>query len=474
MYLDMISARKNSQKKAELVVENSLLKSDNTKLKSENEKQAARLAELEAQVKWFQKQLFGKKSEKRIFEPPKEQMYLGEQFEKQTAVAEETKTVQEHERKKGRKKTTDGENKNLFFDEETVPVEDIEVPHTETDGLSEDEYEVINEKVSYRLAQRPGNYVILKYVRKVIKKKDADKAAQRISCPSLPNEVFEKSHADVSFLAGLLIDKFLYHLPLYRQHQRLEANGIKVSRAWLSQLVHRCGDLLEPIFNAQLESIRRCRVKILDETPIKAGRKKKGKMRTAYFWPVMSGDDGEREIAFLYFDSREHCHVFKALGTKPDSDTVIVSDGYDAYKQYAKATSTLNAQCWTHSRREFVKAEEIEPKRAKEAIDMIRPLYRIEKEIKESGLKGDDKRFYRLERSKPYVDKFFAWVTDQMKDETLLPSNRLSKALSYVNKRKNALMLFLTDPEIPIDTNICYAASGIKIVMPTPGLCRVA
>ena len=446
----MISAVKNSQNDAALKAEIVCLKSENLQLKSQ-------LEELAAQVKWFQNQIFGQKSEKRINEPGKEQLCLGEQFQKQTDQAEENQTVKEHERKKHKAPSTDGDDQKLFFDE-SVPVEEIKVANPEVEGLGEDEYEVISQKTSYRLAQRPGVYVILKYVRDVIKMKDgkqADKQAdkkdeQKISCPALPGAVFEKSHADVSFLAGLLVDKFQYHLPLYRQHQRLENSGIKISRAWLTQLVHRGGDLLEPIFDALVESIRVGRVKLIDETPIKAGRKKKGKMRTAYFWPVLGGD---KEIAFLYFDSREHHHVFEALGAKPEDGSVIVSDGYGAYKAYAKATGTLNAQCWTHSRREFVKAEDIEPARAKESLDLIRPLYRIEKEIKEQGLEGEAKRLYRVEHSKPVVDKFFAWVSEQLEDGALLPTNRLTKALNYVDKRKDALTIFLTDPDVPIDTN---------------------
>jgi transposase len=40
--------------------------------------------------------------------------------------------------------------------------------------------------------------------------------------------------------------------------------------------------LLEPIFNAQLESVQRSRVIAMDETPIKAGRAGPGKMKAAY------------------------------------------------------------------------------------------------------------------------------------------------------------------------------------------------
>ena len=424
------------------------LKAENESLKSQVDTYSERIEELTAQVKWFQKQLFGSKSERRIAETPKEQLFLGEQFQQETAEPE-TQTVAAHQRKKRKSQSVDGDKQELFFDE-TVPVEEIKVANPEIEGLSEDEYEVVSQKTSCRLAQRPGVYVILKYVRDVIKLKSDDKESAKLICPSVPDSVFEKSHADVSFLAGMLIDKFQYHLPLYRQHRRLESAGIKVSRAWLTQLVHRCGDLLKPIVLAQLEGIRRCRVKIIDETPIKAGRKKQGKMKTGYFWPVLGAN---KEIVFLFFESREHRHAFDALGAKPEDGSVIVSDGYGAYKAYAKATGTQNAQCWSHSRREFIKAEDKEPAKVKEALDLMRPLWEVEKEIKKQELSGEEKRLFRVEHSKPLVDAFFVWVEETQKDAAFLPSNLLTKALNYVKKRRNALEIFLTDPDVPLDTN---------------------
>ncbi len=95
-----------------------------------------------------------------------------------------------------------------FCDEARVPVETIELPDPQIEGLSPDEYEVIGQKVSYRLAQRPGSYVILKYLRSVIKRVDI----RAISCAPAPVGVIEGSRADVSFVAGLLVDKFAYHV----------------------------------------------------------------------------------------------------------------------------------------------------------------------------------------------------------------------------------------------------------------------
>jgi transposase len=59
--------------------------------------------------------------------------------------------------------------------------------------------------------------------------------------------VLDKSVADVSFIVGMLVDKFQYHLPLYRQHQRLAAAGITLSRSTLGTIVARSIDLLYPI-----------------------------------------------------------------------------------------------------------------------------------------------------------------------------------------------------------------------------------
>lgn len=444
----MISAAEYGSKIAEFEAENQALKACLLESEKNNSQLKSAVEKLEAQVKWFQKQLFGKKSERRIIEEPKEQLHLGEQFQKKTAEPE-TETIKEHKRKKRKTESEDGDDQKLFFDPDAVPVEEIKVPNPEVEGLSEDEYEVIGQKESYRLAQNTETYVIIKYVRDVIKLKNAPKDEPKITCPALPDSVFDKSHADVSFLVGMLIDKFMYHLPLHRQHLRLLASGIHVSRPWLTQLVHRCGNLLEPIFEALVESIRGARVKLMDETPVKIGSKVKGKMRTAYFWPVMGGND----IVFFCFDSREHCHVFDALGAKPGDDSVIVSDGYKAYKAYAEATGTSNAQCWTHSRREFIKAEDMEPELVKKALDLLRPLWKIEKEIKKQGLTGDQKLIYRVLHSKTVVDTFFKWVKAQKKEKALLPSNPLTEALNYVSNREDALRLFLFDPEIPIDTS---------------------
>jgi len=410
----------------------------------------ARIAQLEGQLAWFQRQIFGERSERRHVAPP-EQLCLGEGFANVEEAPAPTAPVSAHQRRARRNKSEDSEEEPLFFDPERVPVEVIHVPNPEAEALDPEDYEVIGEKTSHRLAQRPGSYVILKYVRPLIKRK----TDQSLHCPPAPVGVLEGGRAEVSFLAGLVIDKFLYHLPLYRQHQRLVAAGIEVSRQWLTQQVLAVALLLAPIVAAQLAGIRACRVKAMDETPIKAGRQGPGKLKKGYFWPIWgdTDDGGGGDIVFLYRPSRAAIHVREGLGENRVEGEVLISDGYRAYVRYAEQLGLTHAQCWAHTRRTFERAKDIEPAAVAEALERIGALYAYEKTIRDAGLSGAAKRAYRLTHAKPVVEGFFAWVEEQVQRAAFLPSNPLTKALHYALERRSGLSVYLHDPAVPIDTN---------------------
>ena len=281
-----------------------------------------KITALEQQLDWFRRQIFGKKSERFAPAPDPTQMYLGELAAlPTTAAVEKRREIAAHTRRAASGNRSDAGESLPFFDESRVPMETIRASNPEVAGLSEDQYEVIGEKVSHRLAQRPGSYVVLKYVRPVIKRRDT----QVLSCPPAPVGVIEGSRADVSFIAGMIIDKFVYHQPLHRQHLHLGNCGIEVSRAWLTQVTQKAVALMEPVFDAQFESVRASRVKAMDETPIKAGRAGPGKMKTGYFWPVYGELD---EICFLFYPSRSGRHVQEALGLAPPAGAVLQTDGY--------------------------------------------------------------------------------------------------------------------------------------------------
>lgn len=418
---------------------------DIKELRAENAALQEQVQSLKTQLDWFKRQLFGSTSEKRLRIDPALQADLlaglGEAKSPQTPPITEKIT---YERRKQRRDNTVTDS-GLRFDD-SVPVETIALPPTaELAVVPPEDQVVISEKISYRLAQRPGSYVVLKYVRPVIKRKDTG----ALVTPPLPAHVLDQSVADVSLLAGMLVDKFVYHLPLYRQHQRLRQSGIDLSRATLTNLASRAIDLVTPIFHAQFGHILQSRVLAMDETPIKAGRKSKGKLRQAYLWPLYGEAD---EIAFSYTPSRAAGHVREVLGEHFKG--VLVSDGYEAYARYAARRETVtHAECWAHTRRHFERAKEAEPAASAEALEIIGTLYWHEEQIRDKDLTGEAKLNYRTAHSEPLVRTFWAWCENQCQRHDLLPSNPLTKALKYAMARVDTLQVFLADPEVPIDTN---------------------
>lgn len=432
-----MSSTSNQSDVAALVAENAELKAALTESR-------ALIGEMQAQLAWFNRQLFGRKSEKLQEVDPALQRSLltGLVDDPPSAPPAETETV---ERKKRGPKLRDGcvTESGLRFDEIT-PIRTVDHKPAELLGPDADDYEVVSVQKTHRLGQQQTSYVVIEHRNYVIKHKPSGALISNYA----PNAVLERSLADVTLLAGMLVDKFQYHEPLYRLHQRMAEAGIQVSRSLLSQLVAKASLLLKPIYDAQLSRVLTSSTLLMDETPIKAGRNGKGRMKQCYYWPVM-GEAGE--ICFTFANTRARMHIERVL--KEQFQGTLVTDGYGAYASYVKQHNrVVHAQCWAHGRRKFEHAQDAHPK-AREALVLIAELYKQEAWIREKRLEGPDKHQARAERCKPIVERFWAWCRDQQQDLSLEPSNALAKALKYVLDRRQEMDVFLDDPAVPLDTN---------------------
>ena len=129
--------------------------------------QAETITSLQQQLDWFRRQIFGAKSERFAPEPDPTQMHLGEVLPVPAQPPEQRPTIPAHSRRVAKRDRANTGETVPFFDESRVPVESIILIDAATKQLDPDQFDVIDEKVSYRLAQRPGSYVVLKYVRPV-------------------------------------------------------------------------------------------------------------------------------------------------------------------------------------------------------------------------------------------------------------------------------------------------------------------
>ena len=125
--------------------------------------QDEKIAALEHQLEWFRRQIFGQKSERFAPEADPNQLHLGETFPVPEAPVEERKPIAAHSRRSAQRDGAENGEELPFFDESKVPVRTITLYPAEVQGLAQDQFRIIGEKVTYRIAQRPGAYEILKY-----------------------------------------------------------------------------------------------------------------------------------------------------------------------------------------------------------------------------------------------------------------------------------------------------------------------
>jgi transposase len=407
-----------------------------------------RVEELEAQLEWLKRQVWGAKSEKRAKEILNlgGQLWLGQELMPVPVDPPAKKTtVKEYERQQ-RKNAVEvvAEDSQLKFGPD-VPVQTIEVNDPATADIPEEQRELLSENVVYRLAQR-SPYVVLKYVTKTWKLKESGK----IVTPRTPEAVIPGSSADVSFLAGLLVDKFQHHLPLYRQHERLTQAEVFLSRGTLTRQLHRVIQHLEPIYYALMSSTLQSALLAVDESPTPAGLKKgqgkeKGQIASGYLWAFYGSND---QIFFQYSPSRARKVIDETLSGYAG---ILLTDGYVAYESFCNGhPGVLHAQCWSHSRRNFIYAEKAGPQQCADVLQAIQQLYLYERE----GPLGSDKlQEVRNKRSRPLVESLFTYLEKQIAESVFLPSNAFHKAAQYMLDRRAALEVFLDNPNVPLDTN---------------------
>ncbi len=145
----------------------------------------------------------------------------------------------------------------------------------------------------------------------------------------------------------------------------------------------------------------------------------------------------------------------------------LMTDGYRGYDAVVKARELTHLACMAHVRRGFVEAAACLPKgrpgRAGEAIELIRKLYRVEREVTQASVAGEPlaqmharRLAARQERSKPLLEDLRTWLDTTRPKVT--PSARLGQAIAYADKYWARIERYTERGDLPIDNNRCEGA----------------
>jgi len=145
-------------------------------------------------------------------------------------------------------------------------------------------------------------------------------------------------------------------------------------------------------------------------------------------------------------------------GVLGEFEGIVMCDAYAGYKRLAAASAgkLKLAHCFAHARRKFYELRSTHPALCKQALDLIDPIFLLERELPSPDLDGDAKvealelrRQRRDRESRPLTVALKTWAQKQ----TALPRSSLAAALAYLLGHWDTLTAFLDDPLIPLDNN---------------------
>ncbi|MBL8911225.1 MAG: IS66 family transposase [Archangium sp.] len=286
----------------------------------------------------------------------------------------------------------------------------------------------------------PAHFIAHEHVRQVL----------RCECGVLvaahgPDKWLDKSQYGASFVAHLVTAKCADSIPLYRLEKEYQRIGVPVARSTMTDLFLRAAELLEPLSGRLLELIRNSSLVHADETSKKV--QAEGKCRTGYMWNFRTAAP-DPLIAYVFAPSRSSETPKRVLGGTRGE---LMADGYTGYNAVSDVDGRRRSACYAHVRRYFFDAMPTAPE-AREVLDIIRELYRVEREAQVAGLLGTPAHLeLRKTKSAPVREKLKVWLVNTQKLHP--PKSPLGEAIRYTMNRWAELGHFLEDAKIPLDNN---------------------
>jgi len=417
----------------------------------------AELAALRSQNEKFRKMIFGPRTEKLppISSEVREAVEADDfplDLPAGAASEEVAKAKTTQRRKRGRKKSVGArQRRRKSLGKLPVIHEQIEVaPDQIPEGLTLEDFRPLGDgDAVHRIEHVREHLVMVEYKLQKLVLRGSDVIVQA----SPPLNVVDGGAWGPSVYAHVVVSKCVDSMPLYRMERTLGRAGFAVARSVLCGLFHRAANVLEPLYRRLVERVSQDPFVQADETTLRVAEPHNA--RTAWIWTLLCEDI----VAYVYSETRAAETADHLLaGTRGH----LVTDGYAGYNGVVGEGKRTRVGCWAHARRKFYEALSSAPE-AREVLDQIVALYRVEHEAAESGVLGTAAHeILRDERSRAIVEAINDWVDGRV--GCTPPKSPLGAALTYAKNQRKALSEFLDNPKLPLDNNASERALRIIAV----------
>ena len=317
------------------------------------------------------------------------------------------------------------------------------------EGIDAEKCDVIGKDVTRILRREPAKVWVEVVERPILRlKTDKQLPNPHIYQAKAPVAVIGGNHVGADMLAQIVIDKYRYHLPEYRQVKQYADLGVKLPTSTINDWVHRVAGKLEPLYEALRKDILSGDYLQIDEVP----------------WRIIDQPDKSRKgYAWQFFDSRPESHGLYFLylngsraGEIPRAELrnfhgAIQTDGYLVYNFFEEQDNVTLLGCMAHVRRKLCDAQISHPKLAAQAIKWIELLYAIEADLRDKNATVDEIAAVRTAKALPIMDAMEKWMMAVHTQCT--PSDPMGKALDYAYKMWPRLRRYALDGRYQIDNN---------------------
>jgi transposase len=418
------------------------------------EKHQKEIRLLKEQIQYLAQKLYGRKSEKIPYDD--KQLLLFEEMEDTATPVIEQEEIKDTPAKNGKKRGRKAlppelPRVDVIHDlDENDKICECGCAKTRCGEETSEQYDVV--PATYRVIR----HIRYKYACKNCEGVESEKPTVMIAPPAVT--FLPRCNATEGLIAQIIVHKFADALPFYRQQKILARHDIEIPRAtmcnWTIMASENCVILLELL---QKELLSGPLINV-DETTVQV-HKEHGRKNTStsYMWVFCGGPPTAPVVLFTYDPTREGRVANDFLC---DYRGFVQTDGYAGYNFLDGRKDIVHVGCWAHARRKFMEAAKLvkKPKdgesytsAADEAVAFIRKLYAVEKEAKEKSVSFEEWAELRLEKSKPVLDAFKAWLLE--KSAITLPKSALGKSIAYTLSQWDRLVRYMDDVIIQPDNN---------------------
>jgi len=324
----------------------------------------------------------------------------------------------------------------------------------------------IGAQTAEQLDLEPARFFVLRTVKKSYACRHCQPALvpaeQRLQTAG-PAEVgpLAKGLCGPGLLAQVITAKFADHTPLFRLAGQLARSGVGIARSTLGGWLAQAADLLGPLYQLMYKRILLSRVLHGDDTWARLRVEGADRTSKAHLWAYI----GEADYPYVVFDFTADYTAAGPQEFLKGYKGYLQADALAQYEGLYGEEQVRHVCCWAHARRKFVAAAEGGDETAKAAVELIRRLYAVERELPALLGPSDDpeaaelrrrreeqRRQMRQQRAGPILAEMKKWLTEHRPQA--LPKTPLGQAIGYALNNWEALLRYLEQGYLAIDNNL--------------------